>query len=126
MKNSLKQLVVFPLALGLMLVPGCSKSSSGPVTLAPEQIPTAMNEGFKQSSPEARELAGNCASATQNQDVTTAFADLQKLSRRNDLTPEQRSIAARAMATTMVQLRAASENGNPQAQAVLRQYLSTR
>ena len=122
----LNKSAIILLSLSLLIAAGCSKSNSNPVTLAPEQIPTVMNEGFKQSSGETKELVNNCISASQNQDVTVAFADLQKLSRRNDLTPEQRAIAARAMVTTMTQLRAASEKGNPAAQKLLYQYMSTR
>lgn len=126
MKKILNKSAVISLSLSLLIVAGCSKSSSSPVSLAPEQIPTAMNEVFKLSSGETRELVNNCISAGQSQDVTAAFTDLQKLSRRDDLTIEQRAIAARAMATTMVQLRAASEKGNPAAQSLLQQYMSTR
>jgi hypothetical protein len=109
-----------------VIATGCSKSSPKSVALSPDQIPVKMNQVFNQSSGETKDLANNCVSASQNQDAATAFLDLQKLSSRNDLTPEQRATTSRAMAGMFQQLRTASEQGNPAAQNVLHQYLSTR
>jgi len=121
--NFIRHLII-PLLLSLPIWSGCTKTNS--TALAPEKISTAINQAFKQSTGEARELADNCAAAAQNQDVTRTFASLQKLSRRGDLTPEQRATAARALPTAFAQLRAAAERGNPAAKAVMHGYLSTR
>jgi len=110
----------------LLLAAACSKSGSNAAALAPEQIPTALHQVFKQSSGETKELVNNCVEASQNKDVIAAFTDFQKLSHRDDLTPEQRAVAARAMTTTFKELRTASDTGNPAAKVVLHQYLSTR
>jgi hypothetical protein len=48
------------------------------------------------------------------------------LARQKDLTPEQRSIAARASVTCFKEVQAAASQGDASAQAVLHQYLSTR
>ena len=124
MKNiHIRQLAV-SLLISLPVLAGCSKTGS--TALAPDKIPTAMNDAFKKSSGETKELASECASACQCQNVTTAFVDLQKLSQSKELTPEQRAVTARAMATTFQKLRSASDSGDPSAQALLHQYLSTR
>jgi len=124
MNQNHTQHLVFSLMISLPILAGCSKTSS--TALAPETIPTAMNEAFKQSSGDAKAMACECAAACQSPNVTTAFVDLQKLSRSQDLTAEQRAVTVRAMAATFQRLRAASENGDPAAQAVLHQYITTR
>ncbi len=113
-----------PALLLLTVLAGCSKNSS--TALAPDQIPVAVNQAFKQSAGETKALAGAVVSAVQGQDPATAFNSLQQLEQQKDLTPEQRAIAARAMAATMPQLQTAAQNGNSTAQAVLHHYLSTR
>ena len=118
------QYLVFPLLISLPFLAGCSKSSS--TALAPEKIPTAMNEAFKKSSGDAKAMACECITACQSPNVTTAFVDLQKLSQSKELTAEQRAVTVRAMATTFQRLRAASESGDPAAQALVHQYISTR
>jgi hypothetical protein len=118
------QLIIFSLLISMSIFAGCSKNSS--TALAPEKIPTAVSEAFKQSSGDTKAMACECTAACQSQDVTMAFVDLQKLSRSQDLTPAQRAVTARAMATTFQRLRAASEGGDPAAQALMHQYISTR
>ena len=115
---------MLPLLSFLLVWPGCSKSNS--TALAPEKVPGAINEAFSQSTGETKSLADQAAAAAKNQDPVTAFTQLQSLASNHDLTPEQRAIAARAMAATMPQLKAASDKGDPNAQAVLHQYMSTR
>jgi len=117
--------LIFSLLISLPVLAGCSKPSSS-AALAEDKIPTAMNEAFKQSSGDTKAMVSECVTACQSQSATTAFAGLQRLSQSKDLTPEQRAVTARAMATTIQKLRAASENGDPAAQALLHQYISTR
>ena len=108
----------------LSIFPGCSKSDSKP--LSEDKIPSAMSEAFKQSTGDTKAMASDCAAACQAQDTATAFKDLHKLSQSSDLTAEQRAVTARAMAATFQKLRAASENGDPAAQALIHEYISTR
>jgi uncharacterized lipoprotein YajG len=112
------------ISISLPLLTGCSKTSS--TALSSEKIPAAMNEAFKQSSDDTKAMVSECVTACQSQNVTTAFTGLQRLSQSKDLTPEQRAVTARAMAATFQKLRAASDNGDAAAQAVLHQYISTR
>jgi len=85
-----------------------------------------MAEAFKQSTGDTKAMASASAAACQAQDAVAAFNDLQKLSQSSDLTAEQRAVTARAMAATFQKLRAASDNGDPAAQAALHNYISTR
>ena len=115
---------LWPSLLLIAAVAGCSKNSA--TALAPDQIPVAVKQAFQQASGDTKALAGDVVSAVQSQDPATAFNSLQQLEQQKDLTPEQRAIAARAMAATMPQLQTAAQKGNPTAQAVLHRYLSTR
>lgn len=116
--------MILPLLISLPMITGCSKTGS--TALAVEKIPTAMNEAFKQSSSDTKAMASECVAACQSQNVTSAFTELQRLSQNKYLTPEQRAVTARAMAATFQKLRAASDNGDPAAQAALHLYISTR
>jgi hypothetical protein len=85
-----------------------------------------MNAAFKNASGDTKTMAGECVTSCQSQDVTTAFADLQKLSQSKDLTHEQRVVTAKAMASTFQRLQVDAENGNAAAQALVQKYMSTR
>jgi thiamine pyrophosphate-dependent acetolactate synthase large subunit-like protein len=124
MKKTIIRALLYPMAASFLIATGCSKH--GAQALAPEKIPAAMDKAFVKASSEPREIAQNVAAACLCQDSATAFADLEKLSQRTDLTPEQRATTAHAMATLFGKLRADSDNGNPAAQAVVHQYVSTR
>ena len=101
------------LVSALLLMAGCSKSKPGTsAALAPEQVPAAMHQAFAQCAGTNQQLAASYVSDYQNQDMTVAFEDLQKLVKRNDLTSQQRSAAVRAMVTTVKQLHPAADGGH--------------
>jgi hypothetical protein len=124
MKKNFIPGLLYSLATVSLIAAGCSKHTTQ--ALAPEKVPAAMDQAFVKAVGEPKEIAQEVTTACQNQDAATAFVDLQKLSQRTDLTPEQRATTAHAMATLFGKLRADSENGNPAAQAVVHQYVSTR
>jgi hypothetical protein len=124
MKKTSLPAALFPLAIYLLISAGCSKH--GAQALAPEKVSAAMDKAFVKASGEPQEMAQEISTACQSNDTVTAFADLEKLSHRTDLTPEQRSATAHAMATLFGKLRADSDNGDQAAQAAVHQYISTR
>jgi hypothetical protein len=115
---------LLPSFLAAVLLTACSKHTAA--SLAPDKIPDAINQAFRQSTGDAKEAASQAVSACQNQNPAAAFTSLETLSLRGDLTPEQRSVASRAMVATMPKLQAAAAAGDSAAQATLHQYLSTR
>jgi hypothetical protein len=123
-KKTVNLLVQFGILATLFV--GCSKSQNGSAPIEVTRIPTVMNKAFDQSTQDARKTESDYVAAMQGNDPATAFLKLQSLSARADLTSEQRSAAARAMATTFQQLRIAADGGNTQAKAVMHQYVSTR
>jgi len=115
------------LALSLMIAAGCSKSGSGgPAPLAADKIPDAVNQAFVGAADDTRQQAASVVTDVQTRDSSMTFVDLQNLSGRPNLTPEQRQVVVRAMQTTLQQVRADATNGNSTAQKVLHQYISTR
>jgi hypothetical protein len=109
------------LALGI----GCSRYHvAPPMDIA--QVPTEINKAFDGSAGDAHQAATDYVSALKGKDAASAFVKLQGLSARTDLTPAQRATAARALAATFQQLRAAAQSGNAQAAEVMHQYISTR
>jgi hypothetical protein len=124
--NKFKQII--SIILGSILVTaGCSKgSSSSSAPLAAARVPDEIHKAFDKSPVEVKQAATDYVAAFQEKDSAVAFAGLQRLSTRADLTPEQRSVTARAMATTYQQLRAAAQAGNQSAKAAMQQYISSR
>ena len=115
------------LALSLLIAAGCSKpGASAPTPLAADKIPDAVNQAFAGAPEETRQQVASVVTDVQAKDSSTAFVDLQSLSARPNLSPLQRQIVVRAMQTTLQQVRSDATNGNPTAQKVLHQYISTR
>jgi hypothetical protein len=124
MKKSYSYWRLLPCFLACMAGGACAKHTAA--ALAPDKIPAAINHAFNQSTGDAKEVASQVVLACQDQNVTAAFTNLETLSLRHDLTPEQRSVAARAMVATMPKLQAAAATGDATAQATLHQYISSR
>ena len=128
MKHKLVCWYLLSLVAIFSVVVGCSKTDSkAPVALTPDQVPTTVNQAFSHSSDTTKQLADVYVTDFQNQDIPAAFTDLRKLlAQKGDLTPAQRSVAARAFMTTAEKLRTAADGGNAAAQKVLHQYISSK
>ena len=114
-------------AMALIALTGCSKfGSNPPQALDSSKIPATVSKAFAKSPEETRQAAASYVSAFEGQDVPAAFLQLRKVSAQNDLTPEQRTVVARAMQTTFKQLQTAAQKGNAAAQSVMHQYVSSR
>ena len=114
------------LFLGAVLLAGCSKSGTSEADMEPAKVPMAVSRAFEESSGETKQAAENCVSSLEKQDVPTAFQQLQRISWKSDLTPEQRAVVTKAMQAAFKQLQSAAEQGDASAQAVMNNYLSTR
>jgi hypothetical protein len=124
MKKSNFSRRLLPCFMACMILAACSKHTAA--TLSPDKVPEAINHAFSQSTGDAKDVASQVVSACQDQNVIAAFTNLETLSLRHDLTPEQRSVAARAMVATMPKLQAAAATGDTAAQATLHKYISSR
>ncbi len=106
-----------------ILFTACTKSDNQSLqAMDPSKIPQTVSQAFNQSPDETKQVVAGYVVAFQQQDVPTAFTQLQKVSDRDDLTPQQRAVVAGAMLTTIKQLQVSAQNGNSAAQAALHQY----
>ena len=108
-----------------IMAAGC-KDSGNRAALTPEQIPTTVQNAFKDAAPDVKSLADDVAASLQNKEDPKAFGELQVLSARPDLTPEQREAAVRAIHTLTLQLAAAAAKGDQNAEEMLQQYRATK
>lgn len=105
---------------------GCKEK---PVAVAPipvEQVPATMEQAFQQAAPAVKQDATAVVAALQGQDEPKAFFELQELSGRPELTPEQQEAVTRAWAAVHARLRAAAERGDKKAGDALEQYRATK
>lgn len=108
------------------IMSGCSKTGASSSVQDPAKIAVAVNQAFAKAPEPAKEAATTYVAAVQSEDGPAAFAQLQRMRAAGDLTPQQREVIAKAMQSTVKQLQSAAQSGNPKAQTVLHQYLSTR
>jgi hypothetical protein len=113
-------------ALLLVLVAGCRKKATTPRAMSAEEVPAAMEKTFQQAPTEVREVATEAVIALQSQDESKAFLDLQELTHRPELSPEQRMAAARSMMAVHERLRSAAARGDKKAEQTLEQYQATK
>ena len=110
------------LLLAGWLATSCKKAGTL-VAITPEQIPSTVQTAFKGAAPEVESLANDVAASLQNQEEPKAFEQLQALSWRPDLTPEQREAAMRALNE---QFAAAAAKGDKTAEEMLQKYRATK
>ena len=110
--------------LALFFLAGCGQRS--PEVLTTDKIPGVMNQAFGQATGETKDMAAQVVTACQKQDTVSAFAGLQALAHKPELTMEERAAASRAMVSTLQQLQTASAKGDAAAKAAVQHYLSTR
>ncbi len=106
---------------------GCNRNSDvHPKTLAREEVAPTLDDAFKNAKPENKQAASDVVSALQGKDDPRAFVQLQSLSAKPDLTPEQRAAATRSMLSVLAQLQAAAANGNKAAEDLLQAYRASK
>jgi len=125
------RLVAISLAIILLVAclsaAGCGKTRTGAAqVLAPEQVAPTIENAFKEAAPEAKEAAKDVVAAIQSQDEARALVQLQVLSAQPDLTPAQRTAAARSTMSVLARLQIAAANGSPVAEEMLKKYRATK
>ena len=98
----------------------CRESPGPPPPLAVEQIPAAMQKAFNEARPEVKETVGRLTSALEGKDYPAAYREVQALCNLQDLTREQRVLAARALLTITGLLQTARVQGDPGAATALK------
>ena len=106
---------------------GCSKGAGpAPAPVSIEESTPTLESAFQQADPQVQAQANDAAVAMQGQDDAAAFVNLQSLSERPELTPEQRQAAFQAWYAVQQRLQAQATNGNQAAQELLNRYRATK
>lgn len=100
---------------------GCG-GGKDPEVLSVEQVPAAVEDAFKNASPEVKESVEGVVAAVKGKDESKALLDLQEIFARPDLSPEQREAANRSMISLNQKLRTAAEQGDQRAAQALEVY----
>ena len=125
----MRNFALFPVTaiiLLLALLAAACKKSEKPVVITAEQIPVTMQSAFKDAAPDVKSFAEDAAASIQNKEEPKAFEQLQALSWRPDLTPEQREAAMRAIRALNEQFAAAAAKGDKTAEEMLQKYRATK
>jgi hypothetical protein len=112
---------ILSLCFVLAVASGCSRNRA-PAPLPADQAPAVVEKAFKEADPQVKTAATEVVEALQRKDHIKAFFELQDLSSRSDLTPEQREAASRSMLSVNEQLRSAASQGDQQAAEALQAY----
>lgn len=110
----------------LLLETGCGRNSGGAATVTPEDAPATIEGAFRNASAEVKQQATEAATAVQAQNDTAAFVQLQSLSGRPDLTPEQRKAAFASWMAVNARLQESAAKGNSAAQELLEKYRASK
>jgi len=104
-------------SVGLLLA-GCGGGGDAPVPLTATEVPKTVERAFADAPAETRKAATEIAA-----DISTnpglAVQGFDEMSRRPDLTPEQRQAVAQAALLAVAELQKAAASGNVQAKDAL-------
>jgi hypothetical protein len=115
------------LALALtagVIASSCSKKEVEK-PLAPSEVQAEIERAFKKAEPETQKAAQEVATSVAQYEPK-ALEELQTLSTKPGLTPEQRRAADRAYYSYLVAMQQAATNGNAQAKAAIEKYKATK
>lgn len=105
---------------------GCGHRTSVPEEIAVEEVPGALDNAFVKAEPGTRQLVRQVTGNLNAQNYPLAYRQLQSLSSRSGLTPQQSQMAARALLSVNQRLQAAQRQGDPMAANELKRYRVTK
>jgi hypothetical protein len=97
-----------------------------PAVATPQEAVPSIQASFQKATDEVRQEAESAVTAIQSQDDTAAYLQLENLSKRPELTDEQRQAMMDAWMAVNRRLAAAASNGNAAAEELLNHYRSTK
>ncbi len=104
---------------------GCGNSSSG-AAKTPEEAKVALQQAFATAPAEVKAITDEVQTAIQEKNDGKAFVQLGTLNSRQDLTREQRGVAALSMLALGQKLNAAAANGDKEAAALMEAYRASK
>lgn len=112
------QAIALTLLCAALLLPGCGdKPAPEPISAA--EVPKTLDTAFSGASAEAKAAAKAASDALQKDEQSMALEALEALSRKTDLTPEQREAAAKAALSVRAGILDAANKGDAAAKAYL-------
>jgi len=123
-KTIIHAVVFLLLTLSFSAMSGCKKAEA-PAPATPAEAQAAMQDAFKQASPELKAAADETAAAIERE-PTKALGQLQGISANVDLTAEQRRAAEQSMLLLLKKLRDAAAKGDAGADQALEAYRATK
>jgi hypothetical protein len=116
-------LVVFVFALAAV---GCSRNKSAAQSGSPQESMKSVQSVFRNAAPDVKQQAGEVVTAVQSQNNVAAYAQLEYLSGRPNLTSEQQQAIFEMRMALVRQLQAESAKGNAAAEELLNKYRATK
>ena len=123
-KTIFRAAVSLLVALTLSAMIGCKKAEA-PAPATPAEAQAAMQDAFKQASPELKAVADETAAAIEREPAK-ALGQLRGISANVDLTSEQRRAAEQSMFLLLKKLRDAAAKGDANAEQALDAYQATK
>jgi hypothetical protein len=115
------------LASALLLATGCSKGGkNASATVTPEQVPRTVEQAFQDAPTDVKQQAAQAVSSLQSQNDVAAFVQFDSLSKRSELTAEQRQAAFASWMAANERLQQAAANGNKTARDLLDTYRASK
>lgn len=112
------QFLFLPLVCASLLLVGCGEKPA-PEPIATTEVPKTLDTAFSGASAEAKAAAKAATEALQKDEQSMALEALEALSRKTDLTPEQRDAAAKAALSVRAGILDAANKGDAAAKAYL-------
>ena len=116
-------LVVFVFALDGV---GCSRIKSAAQGVSPQESAINVQSVFQNAAQDVKQQAGEVVTAVHSQNNVAAYAQLENLSGRQNLTSEQQQAIFEMRMALVRQLQAESAKGNAAAEELLNKYRATK
>ena len=116
-------LVVFVFALADV---GCSRRKSASQSVSPHESAINVQSVFRNAAQDVKQQAGEVVTAVQSQNTVAAYAQLENLSGRQNLTSEQQQAIFEMRMALVRQLQEESAKGNAAAEELLNKYRATK
>ena len=105
---------------------GCSRSKSAARSDSPQESAINVQSVFQNAAQDVKQQAGEVVTAVHSQNHVAAYAQLENLSARQNLTSEQQQAIFEMRMALVRQLQAESAKGNAAAEELLNKYRATK
>jgi hypothetical protein len=112
--------------VALALAGGCGRKDAASETATQQESAANVKSVFQNATEDIKQQAGEVVTAVQSQNPVAAYTQLENLSGRKSLTPEQQQAIFEMRMALVRQLQAESTKGNAAAEELLNKYRATK